>query len=56
LPANFTILGRPVKPRATLMAVIVASVPELTRRTRSTDGTRSRMASASSVSRMVGAP
>ena len=38
------------------MAVIVASVPEFTRRTISTDGTRSQIASARRVSRGVGAP
>ena len=46
----------PVNPRATRMADIVASVPLDTRRTRSTLGTRSQIASASSTSRSVGAP
>ncbi len=35
---------------------MVASVPELTMRIRSTDGTRSQMYAASSVSMVVGAP
>ena len=35
---NLTIFSRPVKPRATRTALIVASVPELTMRTISTDG------------------
>jgi hypothetical protein len=39
-----------VKPRATRMADMVASVPEFTRRTISMDGTASQMASASSIS------
>src|SRR6266480_4945256 len=48
--------SRPVKPRATRMADIVASVPELTSLTISTDGTASQIASASSISASVGAP
>ena len=43
-------------PRATRTADIVASVPEDTSRTSSTEGTRSQIASASSTSRSVGAP
>ena len=43
-------------PRATRTADIVASVPDDTRRTISTEGTRSQIASASSTSRSVGAP
>jgi hypothetical protein len=38
------------------MALIVASVPELTSRTFSTDGTASTIRSASSLSASVGAP
>ena len=38
--ANFTILARPVAPRASRTAVIAASVPDDTSRTFSTDGTR----------------
>ena len=38
------------------MALIVASVPELTRRTSSTEGTKSHMRLASSTSRHVGIP
>ena len=45
-----TIIGRPVYPRARRMALIVASVPELTSRTFSTEGTASMISSASSVS------
>ena len=50
------IFERRVKPRATRMALIVASVPELTSRTCSIDGTSftSRLAISSSAS--VGAP
>src|SRR5436189_151546 len=47
---------RPVAPRASLSALIAASVPELTRRTCSMLGTCARIASASSTSRSVGAP
>src|SRR3546814_20720670 len=42
--SNFTTTSRPVWPRATRTADMVASVPEDTRRTISTDGTRSQMA------------
>ncbi|CFN67672.1 Uncharacterised protein [Bordetella pertussis] len=50
------ILWRPVAPRARRMAVMVASVPELTRRTCSSDGRRAISISASSTSASVGAP
>ena len=50
------ILGRPVKPRASRMALMVASVPEFTKRMRSTGATRSMISRASSVSAGVGAP
>ncbi len=50
------VMSRPVNPRATRSALIEASVPEFTSRTISTDGTRSRISSASSISRSVGAP
>ena len=43
-------------PRARRTAVIAASVPDETRRTFSTDGTAAAIASASSTSRVVGAP
>ena len=49
-------LLRPVAPRARRIALIAASVPELTRRTSPSLGTSARMASASSISRSVGAP
>ena len=49
-------LAAAVAPRATRIALIPASVPLLTRRSMSMLGTRSRMASASSTSRSVGAP
>ncbi len=49
-------LERPVKPRAKRTALIVASVPELTSRTRSTGCTRATISAASSVSPGVGAP
>ena len=42
--------------RATRTALIVASVPELTNRTRSIDGIRSRTRSPSAVSSWLGAP
>ena len=45
-----------MNPRATRSALMVASVPELTRRTISMEGTHSRISSASSTSRSVGAP
>ena len=47
--------GRPVNARAARMANIVASVPELVKRSRSTDGSRRRISSASSISVSVGA-
>ncbi len=37
------VMSRPVKPRATRSALMVASVPEFTRRTISMEGTHSRM-------------
>lgn len=49
-------LARPVKPRASRTALMVASVPELTRRTRSTGATRPIISAASSLSAGVGAP
>jgi hypothetical protein len=49
-------LLRPVAARASRSADIVASVPEETRRTISSDGTASTMRSASSTSASVGAP
>jgi hypothetical protein len=45
-----------VKPRASRIALIVASVPELTRRTISSDGSSSHSSSAISTSLSVGAP
>jgi hypothetical protein len=48
--------SRPVTSRARRTALIAASVPELTRRTFSIDGTASTISSASSTSRSVGAP
>ncbi|SKT75290.1 Uncharacterised protein [Mycobacteroides abscessus subsp. abscessus] len=51
-----TILGRPVNPRARRTALMVASVPELTRRTFSTGWTRSMISRASSISPSTGAP
>ncbi len=50
------ILLRPVAPRARRMALMPASVPELTRRIISIDGTWRMISSASSTSRSVGAP
>ena len=50
------ILSRPVKPRARRTALITASVPELTRRTFSTDGTAATIFSASRTSASVLAP
>ena len=50
------IFERPVTPRATRTADIVASVPDDTNRTLSIDGTASTTASAISISRTVGAP
>ena len=49
------ISGRPVKARAPRMANIVASVPELEKRSCSIDGSRPRISSASSTSSSVGA-
>ena len=46
----------PVKPRASRTALMVASVPELTRRTRCTGATRATISAARSVSPGVGAP
>ena len=43
-------------PRASRIALIVASVPELTSRTCSTGSTRAMISSASSISASVGAP
>jgi len=51
-----TSVSRPVKPRASRIALIVASVPEDTRRTISMLGTRATSSSASSISASVGAP
>src|SRR6476659_4046886 len=48
--------ARPVAARASRMAAIVASVPELTSRTISIDGTSRTIASAMSTSSDVGAP
>ena len=53
--SNLATSGRPVNARAARMANIVASVPELVKRRRSTDGTRRRISSASSTSISVGA-
>jgi len=50
------ILLRPVAPRARRMALMAASVPELTSRTISSEGTSRTISSASSTSRSVGAP
>src|SRR6478736_2476201 len=48
--------SRPVKPRASRMADIVASVPELTRRTCSTGSTRATISSARRTSFSLGVP
>ena len=48
--------SRPVAPRASLIALIAASVPEETRRTISMDGIAREMISAISTSARVGAP
>ena len=48
--------GRPVKPRASRSAVIVASVPEDTSRTSAMLGSALQSSSASSTSSSVGAP
>ena len=50
------IRSRFVKPRASRIALIAASVPDETRRTFSTDGTASTISAASSTSASVGAP
>src|SRR5215470_3353540 len=50
------IFGRPVNPRASRSALIVASVPDDTARTISIDGTAARTASANATSISVGAP
>ena len=52
----YTISGRLVYPRASLTAVMVASVPELVRRTISAAGMRSQITCASSSSAAVGVP
>jgi hypothetical protein len=51
-----TITSRPVNPRASRIALIVASVPEFTSRTFSMLGTAAMISSASSLSASVGAP
>ncbi len=56
LPWKMTNRSRPVNPRARRTAVDVASVPLFINRTRSQLGTRSRIASANSISPGVGAP
>jgi hypothetical protein len=48
--------SRPVAARATRTALIAASVPELTNRTRSSDGISARTRSARSTSSGLGAP
>ena len=53
---NFTIQSRPVYARARRMADMVASVPELTMRTISMEGTSSQTSLASATSAPVGAP
>lgn len=53
---NFTTLARPVKPRASRIADMVASVPEDTRRTCSTGSMRSTISSASATSPSPGVP
>jgi len=50
------ILSRPVNPRATRTALITASVPELTRRTFSAEGTADTIISANRTSASVLAP
>ena len=55
-PSVLTIRARPVAARASRTALIVASVPELTKRTISTDGTIRVTRSASRTSSSVGAP
>jgi hypothetical protein len=49
-------VSRPVKPRAKRMALMVASVPEFTKRTSSMDGMSRVTRRASAVSTSVGAP
>ena len=56
LPWKITTRSRPVYPRARRTAVLVASVPEFMNRTCSHDATRAEIASASFISRGVGAP
>ncbi len=56
LPWKMTMRSRPVNPRASRTAVLVASVPEFIRRTRSQLGTRPLISCASSSSPGVGAP
>ncbi len=53
-PSNFAIFGRPVKPRAALIAIMTASLPEFVKRTWSTLATRSTMSAARSISSAVG--
>ena len=53
--SNLATSGRPVNARAARIANIVASVPELVKRTRSIEGTRRISSSASSTSVSVGA-
>ncbi len=48
--------SRPVKPRATRIAAVVASVPDEQKRIFSTQGIRARTSSASWISRGDGAP
>ena len=55
-PSVLTIRFRPVAPRARRTALIVASVPELTKRIISMDGTSFETFSASRTSSSVGAP
>ncbi len=55
-PANFRMRSRFVNARASRSALIAASVPDETRRTRSTDGNASTISAASSTSASVGAP
>ena len=53
---HLTITSRPVAARARRMALIVASVPLLTNRTISTDGSAEQISDASWVSDSVGNP
>jgi hypothetical protein len=50
------IFGRPVNARAAFSAIITASVPELVKRSWSTDGNRDASNSANSISDSVGSP